>query len=235
MEVAALERLPTTCVDCGAATEAIPSHVKRALCDECRTARRLAAKARYRETHRDELRAKGLLYTRLYNERNREAVNEKARERRAANPEWHRESVRRWREGHPEQKEKDRQAIREWRAANPELAKERERVANRRYYQRHKDEPEHRSRAYAHGHIYRARRRGAARVEKIDRYAIYDRDGGQCHLCGRSVGRKAFHLDHLVPLSRGGDHITANVAVAHAFCNLSRNAGRTPAQLRLIG
>lgn len=86
---------------------------------------------------------------------------------------------------------------------------------------------------------YNARRRARIHsspvVEKIDRQAIYDRDGGRCHICSRRVSRVAFVLDHLIPLVHGGEHSTRNVATAHAFCNSSRGAGRIPAQLRLVG
>jgi HNH endonuclease len=41
-------------------------------------------------------------------------------------------------------------------------------------------------------------------------------------------------LDHLIPLSRGGTHEPANVSLAHLRCNVSRGAGRKPAQLWLI-
>lgn len=40
-------------------------------------------------------------------------------------------------------------------------------------------------------------------------------------------------MDHLVPLSKGGDHSWENVALAHRSCNSKRGAGRLPAQLRL--
>lgn len=86
---------------------------------------------------------------------------------------------------------------------------------------------------------YNARRRarinGAPVVEKIDRQAIYDRDGGRCHICSRPVSRSAFVLDHLDPLMHGGEHSTRNVATAHPSCNASRGSGRIHAQLRLIG
>jgi len=82
---------------------------------------------------------------------------------------------------------------------------------------------------------YRARKMAAARVDKVDRAAVIARDRAICHICGKRVlDPKAIHLDHLVPVSKGGDHTANNLAVAHASCNLSRGAGRIPAQLRLL-
>jgi 5-methylcytosine-specific restriction endonuclease McrA len=49
------------------------------------------------------------------------------------------------------------------------------------------------------------------------------------------VKRPDASMDHLVPLSKGGDHSWANVALAHRSCNSKRGAGRLSAQLRLVG
>ena len=82
---------------------------------------------------------------------------------------------------------------------------------------------------------YRARKHGAARVEKIDRQYVIARDKSICHICGKRVPAGEIELDHLVPLSRGGDHTHDNVAVSHRVCNRRRGAGHIDAQLRLIG
>src|SRR5207244_1924604 len=81
----------------------------------------------------------------------------------------------------------------------------------------------------------RAQIKRAPTLELVNRQMIYERGGGRCHICGHKVSAAAFHLDHLVPLSDGGEHTARNLAVAHPFCNLSRGPGRLPAQLRLLG
>lgn len=70
-------------------------------------------------------------------------------------------------------------------------------------------------------------------VEKIDPHAIYERDGGRCHICSKHVPKREMTLDHLVPISRGGDHIALNVRLAHRSCNCRRGVDRIPAQLIL--
>lgn len=83
-----------------------------------------------------------------------------------------------------------------------------------------------------------ARRRAQIRTTEVERFSrsqIYDRDGGRCHICGKSVAREDFVIDHLVPLSKGGTHTRDNVRVAHDSCNLRRSDGRIPAQLLLVG
>jgi 5-methylcytosine-specific restriction endonuclease McrA len=37
---------------------------------------------------------------------------------------------------------------------------------------------------------------------------------------------EAFHVDHKVPLARGGEHSYENVQPAHPFCNGSKGSGR---------
>lgn len=54
------------------------------------------------------------------------------------------------------------------------------------------------------------------------RKAVRERDGERCVYCGDEAG--PFHLDHVVPYSRGGDHEVDNLVVACATCNVSKGA-----------
>lgn len=78
-----------------------------------------------------------------------------------------------------------------------------------------------------------ARIRKAGGRENISREAVFERDGGRCHICGDLVEQSNWHLDHLVPVVLGGQHTMLNVAVSHPQCNIRRGA-RGPAQLRLV-
>ena len=93
------------------------------------------------------------------------------------------------------------------------------------------DNPE---RTKAHQQANKAKRRGAGEAKTFDRMMIWERDGGRCHICGKKCDPKAWDMDHLTPLSKGGSHAPDNVAVSHPSCNRRRsNSG--PAQLRLSG
>jgi 5-methylcytosine-specific restriction endonuclease McrA len=80
-------------------------------------------------------------------------------------------------------------------------------------------------------------------LNKAGDYSIQDlikRDRCVCHLCGRKVNPhlsgmhpKGPTVDHLVPLSAGGDDELSNVALAHRACNVKRGT-RGEVQLRLI-
>jgi len=72
------------------------------------------------------------------------------------------------------------------------------------------------------------RARMAVATERVDRLAVFARDGYECHICGgictpRHPDRREWPtLDHLVPLSLGGHHLMENVATAHYSCNTGR-------------
>lgn len=57
------------------------------------------------------------------------------------------------------------------------------------------------------------------------RREVVDRDGDRCVYCGATEG--PFHLDHVLPVSRGGRSQADNLVVACVPCNLSKGA-RTP-------
>lgn len=78
--------------------------------------------------------------------------------------------------------------------------------------------------------------------EKIDSLEIFERDGWKCGLCHQKVDsqlvwphRMSPSLDHIVPLSKGGDHVRTNVHLAHLTCNLSKRDRGGGEQLMLFG
>ncbi len=87
----------------------------------------------------------------------------------------------------------------------------------------------------------RARKR-AAFVETVDPATLFERDGWRCHICGRKVRRGvdgfnplAATIDHIIPLSRGGEHSYRNTACAHRVCNMRKGANDVGSQLALLG
>lgn len=65
---------------------------------------------------------------------------------------------------------------------------------------------------------------GLKNRERFDRMEIFHRDGGICQICGEPANPFMFHVDHIVPISRGGAHNRSNVQTAHPWCNLSKGA-----------
>jgi hypothetical protein len=120
---------------------------------------------------------------------------------------------------------KDRSSA--WHEAN----KERSEAANRAWQKKNR---ERYKATKQEGHRRRRARLAKVRVEKIDPWAIYARDGGRCHICEKHVRRDVMSLDHLIPIAHGGEHTVVNVRLAHVSCNVRRNTGRrTNTQLLL--
>lgn len=79
----------------------------------------------------------------------------------------------------------------------------------------------HRSRALLFGVAY----------EPVDRLKVFERDGWLCMLCMLPIDPDvkwpdplSASLDHVVPLSRGGDHTYLNTQCAHLRCNIIKGA-----------
>ena len=157
------------------------------------------------------------------------------------------ERTRRWRENHKERYAKYLEERRAKRQAervrflaehrDELLARKAERLA-KDIARRHRYRLEHRTQTAEYGRRYRrehatayaqhsARRAALKRsltTESVVRDVVFDRDGGKCHLCGKQLRREDWHLDHIIPLSRGGEHSYKNVAVSCPGCNLLKRA-----------
>jgi len=143
--------------------------------------------------------------SRVWKDAHRERVNELGRGYYARHREDLRRGQQRWRDTN---RERFRAMQASWAARHPEKVND---GARRR----------------------RARMAGAV-TEIFARQEVWLRDRGRCHICGVRCDNKHWHLDHLVPLSKGGPHTRANVAVACPDCN-RRRSNTGPAQLRMFG
>lgn len=59
-------------------------------------------------------------------------------------------------------------------------------------------------------------------VEDVDRSVVYKMHGGMCGICEQFVPEDDFHVDHVIPLSKGGMHGYINVQPAHPMCNMRK-------------
>jgi 5-methylcytosine-specific restriction endonuclease McrA len=70
----------------------------------------------------------------------------------------------------------------------------------------------------------RARKRHASGTHTAaDIAAQRTRQKGRCFWCQEKVGR-SYHVDHVMPISRGGSNGPENIVIACASCNLSKGA-----------
>lgn len=97
---------------------------------------------------------------------------------------------------------------------------------------RYRAEMDRRRRVSSNAAKHERRAREEARIERFDPLEVYERDDWMCQICGSEVDRAVLYpepmsasLDHVVPLSKGGDHTRENTVLAHLRCNLVKSAG----------
>lgn len=195
-------------------------------------------------TEQDEQRRKHAEYVRQYTAANNERINAQRRARRAANKEATLAREKAWREANHEKvlvyKKTDREKRpesyaewkRQWAERNRETITEKKRAdyaenkeeINQRLLNFRRANPEQ----YKLNNVVKTRRRRARIAElphePVDRDAIYERDGGNCQICGQPVEREKMSLDHVVPVLYGGPHVFSNLQLAHLDCNKARGA-----------
>ncbi len=98
------------------------------------------------------------------------------------------------------------------------------REANRLYYQayRQRNLAQYRLESRIAAARRRARQLGQF-IEDVDPDAVYVMHGGRCGICDELIVGD-FHVDHVIPLSKGGMHGYVNVQPAHPLCNLQKAA-----------
>lgn len=100
----------------------------------------------------------------------------------------------------------------------------------REYY---RNSPERKLACKKHSEARKVKLRGAPVVDSsVDRLVVYRRDRGVCHLCGLLADRRNFHMDHIIPVSKGGAHCYSNVAVSHPDCNRKKGNRIVPSKCK---
>jgi 5-methylcytosine-specific restriction endonuclease McrA len=131
---------------------------------------------------------------REYERNNRDKVNAKRRRLYARDPKAGVAKTMRWARNNPE---KRLATFRQFHKNNPDK--------NREYH--------HRRRALI---LASAENHSAADIQRQ-----YEGQRGRCWWCGNPVG-STYHVDHIIPLSRGGDNSARNICIACPSCNLSK-------------
>jgi len=119
--------------------------------------------------------------------------------------------------------------------ANKEKIRESSRITKSIYYQNHKDEISKRHKEYGktekgrlinrNKHLKRRYKvkKGDATTSQIEELISNTR---VCYWCKCKLSKKSkdIHIDHYIPLSRGGDHTIGNLVTTCPTCNLKKNA-----------
>jgi 5-methylcytosine-specific restriction endonuclease McrA len=185
------------CRKCGAFKELHCFHHRSSSPDGhvsyCKTCKAAADKASY--PSRSAIK---LAYAKTYRETHHEECKAAIREHYKKNKERYIEQGRLWRMAHPE---RDALMKRAWVDRNPERRKAVSRMAS------------HRRRA-----LMRKTQVAAFTIDDVAaRCSVF---GDLCAYCG---GGERMTIDHVIPISRGGPHILANLRPACQRCNFSKH------------
>jgi 5-methylcytosine-specific restriction endonuclease McrA len=191
----------------------------------------MRTKEEWREYHRNYYYQNWLKRTEQFKKYRQ---NEAAKMRKERTKEHRKEYAREYRAKYlsdPQNIQKDRYRIKRWRMENPEKAK-------RRLQEWSLKNPE----KVKINSIITANNRRArllnARVctdRKAYRAFVVDaksREMFTCHWCRQNCKRKSLHIDHVVPLSKGGDDDVKNLCLSCDECNLSKGR-KMPADFML--
>ena len=66
------------------------------------------------------------------------------------------------------------------------------------------------------------RKRVVGRYTGDDVVKRWAEQGGRCAICGG--GMIDYHVDHIIPISKGGTNWPDNIQLTHPVCNLRKNA-----------
>jgi 5-methylcytosine-specific restriction endonuclease McrA len=55
------------------------------------------------------------------------------------------------------------------------------------------------------------------------RFLVFQRDGFRCVYCGATPKQSQLHVDHIVPVAKGGTDHPSNLATACVECNLGKS------------
>lgn len=124
--------------------------------------------------------------------------------------------------------------------------KRQSRMVSQGIVRRYREDPEFRDRMIAKVQNRRAKKLGVGSITSPATLLAYlmERDKGRCQIpdCQHSTRRIQAKrgpwrpsIDHIVPLSRGGQHELANLQLAHYRCNLAKHNSGGGEQLLLVG
>lgn len=153
---------------------------------------------------------------------------------------------KRWANNNPA---KRKASILKWRENNPEIWRDSNRASKERnkhkyiprqkeYYQENKEKLKeryaqyyddkkdyHLERAKVGGHIRRARKQGVGGTHTAaDVAAILKAQGHRCPYCQADLRKVKRHIDHIMPIARGGSNDKTNIQILCEPCNRSKGA-----------
>ena len=184
------------------------------MCLACKNA---ASRDAYRANLEKELARRA-----LWKKQNRARINARQRERRKVTQERDKEWRIAWNKKNPE-----RQI-----AASARFYAKNAEVRRAKSLEWHYANPEKASAQRSRRRARKLSAEGTHTAEDIQR--IGDAQKWKCHWCGKPTKRK-YHVDHIVPLSKGGSNWPSNLAITCGYCNLSKHDSDPVSYARRVG
>lgn len=122
--------------------------------------------------------------------------------------------------------------LQRYNAVYAESHREKHRAYDLQYHQEHLEKKRQYHKLHPEQHRakvrnYRARQRSADGTHTVqDVKKQYERQKGQCYWCKKKVG-SIYHVDHAIPIIKGGSNDASNIVIACPTCNLSKG-GKLP-------
>lgn len=149
-------------------------------------------------------------YDAAYRAANKDAIRERTTAYREANPDKVKEWAKRFRS---ENKAKISNQDAEYYAKNADKIKS-------KVIRWQKENPEA---CRVKGQNRRAKKASGGKLSKGLAQRLFELQRGKCPCCGKPLG-KDYHLDHIVPLSRGGLNVDSNIQLLRSTCNQRKHA-----------
>ena len=182
--------------------------------------------------------AENKAWRKAWREANKEKLKQQRISRDKKNPERKSAGFKKWRDAHLDA---DRARQRLWYKANKRSVAARIKAnrnpvesaaRSRAYYAKVKDDPIFKKKNLAKAAVGKMKRRAVEQSVPIGSQVLIAKyiwrmrrmTVVRCYYCGENIPKGKLHIDHIIPLSKGGAHDVSNLCCACASCNLSKSS-----------
>lgn len=198
------------------------------LCRKCNTTKSTT------EFHKDRTSKDGLCFCcieckKIYREKNKESISKYHKEYREKNKEILNKRSKEYQNKYKYKHKQDKEYYKKYYEKNKQKISER----IKKYHIDNKERMELKQKIYKKTESAkisikntRMKRRTITKTGDVTTQQLQElyENSKFCYWCNTNLKNKKIHLDHYIPLSKGGEHTLSNLVVSCPHCNLSKNA-----------